>query len=555
MNGDVIGAAAQALDRASSADSARTVAAPFGTFRHDVSAARSTWSDSLFRIYGFAPAEVVPSLDLMTSHQHPQDVSGWTEAVAQTLADGRSLCLLHRIVDGKLRARSLLSVGFAGFEADRVVELNGIVVDLTERLRDNQRAEITRAVQRSTESRSVIDQAKGVMMGVFQIDDNQAFELLRWHSSYANVKVRDVATILVGRLAAPELVDLPSRVRLATILTELATVEGKRALPTPQREETMLESAPDQSSRTIEAARLIPSAEISRTMLRAVAGAGQSITVADCLAPGMPLIYANAAFLDLTGYSADEVLGHNCRFLQGPDTDLIQVAEVRTAIEQGRELRTVLRNYRRDGSAFWNELHLSAVRDDAGRLTHFIGYQLDVSERVAREQQLTHLAYHDARTGLPNEAYAVRHIALSIEREGAQGLTVLHIRISGFRSAGDVDESATVNSVLATTRDRLVAELPKGAFLAKLDGDAFLVLLGPQVVLDVAAVSDRLDSPIVCAGDQRSVAVHIGQARYPVDGIEPAALIARARIAAAGSVVRPVTDRPPAEPTGRSTAR
>ena len=71
----------------------------------------------------------------------------------------------------------------------------------------------------------------------------------------------------------------------------------------------------------------------------------------------------------------------------------------------------MLRNYRKDGTAFWNEMHLSGVRDDAGRLTHYIGYQVDVSERVEREHQLYQLAYFDSDTGLPNRSNAEQQLA------------------------------------------------------------------------------------------------------------------------------------------------
>ena len=69
---------------------------------------------------------------------------------------------------------------------------------------------------------------------------------------------------------------------------------------------------------------------------------------------------------------------------------------MRAALDAGRDIRSVLRNYRKDGTPFWNEVHLSAVRDEAGRITHYIGYQSDVSERVEREEQLRSLAYRDA---------------------------------------------------------------------------------------------------------------------------------------------------------------
>jgi PAS domain S-box-containing protein len=94
-----------------------------------------------------------------------------------------------------------------------------------------------------------------------------------------------------------------------------------------------------------------------------------------------PIVMANEAFLTLTRYAADEVIGRNCRLLQGPETCAVAVAAVRAAIHEGRETTVELLNYRKDGTSFWNELHLSPIRNDAGEVIYFFGSQRDVSER------------------------------------------------------------------------------------------------------------------------------------------------------------------------------
>jgi PAS domain S-box-containing protein len=98
-----------------------------------------------------------------------------------------------------------------------------------------------------------------------------------------------------------------------------------------------------------------------------------------------PIVLANKAFLDLTGYSAEETIGQNCRFLQGPETSLTSLEELRTAIAQERGATVELLNYRKDGSSFWNQLCFSPIHDDDGRLTYFFGCQLDISERRRAE--------------------------------------------------------------------------------------------------------------------------------------------------------------------------
>jgi len=104
--------------------------------------------------------------------------------------------------------------------------------------------------------------------------------------------------------------------------------------------------------------------------------------------PDNPIIFANRAFVEMTGYERDELLGRNCRFLQGPETDPDAIAEIREAIAENREAATEVLNYRKDGSTFWNALFVSPVFDDAGTLVYFFGSQLDVSRRRDAEDSL-----------------------------------------------------------------------------------------------------------------------------------------------------------------------
>jgi PAS domain S-box-containing protein len=144
-------------------------------------------------------------------------------------------------------------------------------------------------------------------------------------------------------------------------------------------------------------------------MQRAVSNARNGIIITDCSQPDHPIIYANAAFFLLTGYSSQEVVGRNCRFLQGPDTDSTTRARLRAAVDAGESIRVEIKNYRKDGSAFWNDLLLSPLFDEGGRLTHFVGNQLDITRRKALEAELTEeraaLAQRvDERTRLLNDS-------------------------------------------------------------------------------------------------------------------------------------------------------
>jgi two-component system, cell cycle sensor histidine kinase and response regulator CckA len=120
---------------------------------------------------------------------------------------------------------------------------------------------------------------------------------------------------------------------------------------------------------------------------RAIRAATQGLLITDPGQPDNGIVYVSPGFERITGYASDEVLGRNCRFLQGRDTDPSAVAQLREAILAGEPCTVELLNYRKNGSPFWNELSISPVRDDSGRLTHFVGVQVDVTARRNLEEQ------------------------------------------------------------------------------------------------------------------------------------------------------------------------
>ncbi|UXY52084.1 PAS domain-containing protein [Pseudomonas tohonis] len=103
------------------------------------------------------------------------------------------------------------------------------------------------------------------------------------------------------------------------------------------------------------------------------------------------LIYANRAFEQLTGYARDDILYQDCRFLQGEDRDQIGLAAIRHAIRKGEPCRQILRNYRKDGSPFWNELSITPVFNEGDQLTYFIGIQKNVTPEIEARQRVREL--------------------------------------------------------------------------------------------------------------------------------------------------------------------
>ncbi len=125
-----------------------------------------------------------------------------------------------------------------------------------------------------------------------------------------------------------------------------------------------------------------------RLIDRALDSATNGIVICDARSHDVPIIYVNQGFESLTGYSSDEVIGRNCRMLQGPRSDPGAVAALRQAIADGTECHTSILNYRKNGTPFWNDLRITPLRNSKGRVTHFVGVQADVTDRTEFEESL-----------------------------------------------------------------------------------------------------------------------------------------------------------------------
>ncbi|KAL0914708.1 hypothetical protein M5K25_015079 [Dendrobium thyrsiflorum] len=119
---------------------------------------------------------------------------------------------------------------------------------------------------------------------------------------------------------------------------------------------------------------------VSQELKDALSSLKQTFVVSDARMPDCPIMYASAGFSSMTGYSVKEVIGRNCRFLQGPDTDLKEVAKIREAVRTGKSYCGRILNYKKDGTPFWNLLTITPIRDGSGNVIKFIGMQVEVSK-------------------------------------------------------------------------------------------------------------------------------------------------------------------------------
>jgi PAS domain S-box-containing protein len=168
-----------------------------------------------------------------------------------------------------------------------------------------------------------------------------------------------------------------------------------------------------------------------RLLERAVTASTNSISISDPNQPDSPLVYVNPAFERTTGYTAEEVLGRNCRFLQGEDRDQPALEKLRAAIREERHCTVVLRNYRKDGNLFYNELSVYPVRDENDRLMNFVGVQNDITERLRTEEALREIRRAERR----RIARDLHDIVLQDLSGALQSLRLMHLQ---FRNSGAV---------------------------------------------------------------------------------------------------------------------
>jgi hypothetical protein len=161
------------------------------------------WSDGVYTMHGYEPRAVPVSTELMLQHKHPDDMARWLEVLEKAIRDGLPFSCYHRIIDAKDHVRSVLWVGRGVLGHDGQVEqVTGFFVDLTEVRRAETQAEVESALVQIARTRSLIDQAKGMLMVATGCDAEEAFGILRKYSSHKNVKLNDIAGRLVKAVVA-----------------------------------------------------------------------------------------------------------------------------------------------------------------------------------------------------------------------------------------------------------------------------------------------------------------------------------------------------------------
>ncbi len=248
--------------------------------------------------------------------------------------------------------------------------------------------------------------------------------------------------------------------------------------------------------------------------------------------------YVNPAFERITGYPAAEVLGRDPRFMAAPGMDTNERDALREAIAAHRSVNVVLRNLRKDGELFWNDLNITPVHDEQGAVTHFIGVITDVTAAMQRTAHLEHEVNHDPLTGLANRNLLWDRLDQAVhmaQRQKSLVATVL-IDLNNFKAINDTLGHEAGDVVLKVVARRLQASVRDSDTVARMSGDEFVLVLANQPSLRftlrmVERLRQSFAIPVSFNGREIQVGGSVGVALYPHDGTTATELVRAADVA------------------------
>jgi diguanylate cyclase (GGDEF)-like protein/PAS domain S-box-containing protein len=250
-----------------------------------------------------------------------------------------------------------------------------------------------------------------------------------------------------------------------------------------------------------------------------------AIVITCCDGPKNRIEYVNPAFERITGYTLSEIKGRDPRFMSIEGCDTEEHRRLHEALLRRESVRSVLRNVRKNGELFWNELRIDPVMNAEGEVTHFVGVINDVTEARHYERRLHHLAHHDPLTGLANRTLLqerLKHAIEFAERNRMVG-ALAFLDLDNFKHINDNLGHEVGDIVLRETAARLRANMREEDTVARVGGDEFVLVISdqgsPEQVADlVERIRRSVSAPVAAGGTEVVPGTSIGVALFPRDG-------------------------------------
>lgn len=214
-------------------------------------------------------------------------------------------------------------------------------------------------------------------------------------------------------------------------------------------------------------------------LIQAIHAANDGIVITEYQKQCNPIVFVNNSFEEMTGYNQKEILGKDCRFLQRDDRNQKGLDVVRNAIHEGKNCRVELRNYKKNGMLFWNELSLAPLLNSQGEITHFVGIQKDITQQKRFEEALFSQVHQDPLTNLLNRRGFLNEArrAILLARRQKINLLFIMVDIDSFKYINDSYGHTAGDEILISFANLLKKNQRKSDVLARYGGDEFMLIL------------------------------------------------------------------------------
>ena len=247
------------------------------------------------------------------------------------------------------------------------------------------------------------------------------------------------------------------------------------------------------------------------------------------------IVYVNPRFIQLTGYTAEEVLGRKPGLLSSGQTPPWIYRELWAAIRQGRAWRGEFQNRKKNGDLYFEEALIRPIQDRAGRITHYLGLLEDLSERKRTEKLFKHMAYHDALTDLPNQTLFNDRLLRALDQARRTGrlVAVMLLDLDRFKVINETLGHAAGNQILQQVAERLSYCLRDHDTAARMGGDEFLLLTTDlasfrEATAQAQRIMDVFTKPFQCRDQELHIQASLGISLFPEDGQTPQSLLQNA---------------------------
>jgi PAS domain S-box-containing protein len=440
-----------------------------GMWEWDLTGDLLAWNAAAFRVMGWRGNETVPTAEELQERIHPDDRAERSATLEQARQTRKPFRLEYRIRNQEGGWNWVHSRGcFLPDEQEESARAVGVCFDITrEKLATEQLVKQNQMIDSILESTT-----DGVVMVDFE-----------FRFTYFNSRAKAVLGVdetLLGRNlweTFPQTRDTRFGEAYRRTIQERAPMHFEEYYPEPLNRWFEVHAYPVESGLAA-FFRDITEEREGREQLRlreqAIAAVPVGISVAEFSAEkDYPLVYVNPTFERLTGYSLDEIRGKNCRFLQGPETSPELRTQIGAAVAAGEPAKFVVRNYRKDGTDFLNELQISPVRNEVGEITHLVGIQSDVTELWTARGRLIQQAHFDPLTELPNRFYFMDTLkqVLRGARRGQDSETALvYLDVDNLKHFNEQLGHSGGDRLLKKVASRIRSSVRDSDFVARLSG-------------------------------------------------------------------------------------